>query len=76
MKKKDKPEKNGKATNGQTNGSLSHDDKVEEMINRFTQKRQENDVDKYFRALVKLQGSEGSDHSCRRYAQADEPRAD
>jgi len=58
MKKKDKPEKNGKATNGQTNGSLSHDDKVEEMINRFTQKRQENDVDKYFRALVKLQGSD------------------
>jgi len=58
MKKKDKPESNGKATNGHSKGQLTADEKVEEMINRFTQKRQDNDVDKYFRALVKLQGSD------------------
>ena len=57
MKSK-KPESNGKATNGKSNGHMTADEKVEEMVNRFTQKRQDNDVDKYFRALVKLQGSD------------------
>ena len=58
MKKKDKSESNGKATNGHSKGELSGDEKIEEMINRFTQKRKDNEVDKYFRALVKLQGSD------------------
>ena len=55
MQKK-KPESNGKATNGHSD--LTPDQKIEEMVNRFTQKRQDNDVDKYFKALVKLQGSD------------------
>ena len=57
MKKK-KPENNGEATNGHPAGNLTADEKVEEMVNRFTQKREDNEVDKYFRALVKLQGSD------------------
>jgi len=57
MKKK-KPEDNGEATNGHSNGHMSSEDKIEAMINRFTKKREENAVDKYFRALVKLQGSD------------------
>jgi len=57
MKKK-KPENNGEATNGHTDGHMTADEKVQEMVNRFTQKREDNEVDKYFRALVKLQGSD------------------
>ena len=55
-----KPKKNNseKATNGKSSGQLSHDEKVQEMVDRFTKKRQDNEVDKYFRALVKLQGSD------------------
>ena len=56
MKKK-KSESNGEATNGHTNG-MTPDEKIEEMVTRFTQKRDDNEVDKYFRALVKLQGSD------------------
>ena len=50
--------KEAKKSNGQSNGNLSHDEIVEAMVNRFTQKRKDNEVDKYFRALVKLQGSD------------------
>ena len=55
MKPKKKTEK---PTNGKTSSQLSHDEKVQEMVDRFTKKREDNEVDKYFRALVKLQGSD------------------
>ena len=55
MKSK-KPESNGKPTS--SHSDLTPDEKIEEMVNRFTQKRQDNAVDKYFKALVKLQGSD------------------
>jgi twitching motility protein PilT len=68
MKPKPKPQKqkptddHEAATNGQTdgesNGAPKLDDKIEAMVKRFTQKREDNAVDKYFRALVKLQGSD------------------
>ena len=45
------------ATNG--NGTTqSQDDVITRMVERFTQKRSEQEVDKYFRALVKLAGSD------------------
>ncbi len=64
--KKKNPADQDESTNGDTNGHTSGsasgasnlDDKVEEMIKRFTIKREDNEVDKYFRALVKLQGSD------------------
>jgi twitching motility protein PilT len=43
------------ATNGTTQ---SQDDVITRMVERFTQKRSEQEVDKYFRALVKLAGSD------------------
>ena len=59
---KKKPADNEETTNGQTNGSSNGasqlDEKIEAMVKRFTEKRADNEVDKYFRALVKLQGSD------------------
>ncbi|WP_075085896.1 type IV pilus twitching motility protein PilT [Mariniblastus fucicola] len=37
---------------------MTPDEKVEAMVSRFTEKRKDNEVDKYFRALVKLEGSD------------------
>ena len=56
-KKKTSDGQNGHA-NGSSNGQMTPDEKVEAMVNRFTQKREDLEVDKYFRALVKLQGSD------------------
>jgi len=60
--KKKNPTDHDKATNGHsngaTNGAPALDEKIEAMIKRFTVKRVDNAVDKYFRALVKLQGSD------------------
>jgi twitching motility protein PilT len=53
---------NGDASGVDLNGAVPAapvvDEKIEDMINRFTQKRADNQVDRYFRALVKLQGSD------------------
>ncbi len=61
-KKKKPADDHDEATNGQsngeTNGTPKLDDKIEAMVKRFTEKREDNAVDKYFRALVKLQGSD------------------
>ena len=48
---------NGEAT-GNDNGNGTGDAAVDEMVRRFTMKREEKEVDKYFRALVKLEGSD------------------
>ena len=49
----------GKATAGPTtNGNGTGDDAIDEMVKRFTMKREEKEVDKYFRALVKIEGSD------------------
>jgi twitching motility protein PilT len=45
-------------TNGASNGSSSEDDSMAKMVTRFTQKPEEREVNKYFRALVKLKGSD------------------
>lgn len=55
-------------TNGTTNGDAAtpeakvalspQDQKIEDMIHRFTVKREDNEVDRYFRVLVKLEGSD------------------
>ncbi|QEG25270.1 Twitching mobility protein [Mariniblastus fucicola] len=55
MKKKNNTED---TTNGHSNGQMTPDEKVEAMVSRFTEKRKDNEVDKYFRALVKLEGSD------------------
>ena len=55
-KKKKSDEHNGE--NGHSNGQMTPDEKVQAMVTRFTQKREDLEVDKYFRALVKLQGSD------------------
>ncbi len=59
MKKPKKKESLSDATaeNGNGNGS-SGDNAIDEMIRRFTTKHEEKEVDKYFRALVKLEGSD------------------
>lgn len=44
--------------NGSSNGTSSEQDTMAKMVMRFTQKREEREVDKYFRALVKLKGSD------------------
>ncbi len=47
------------ATAANGNGAeVSQDEVVARMVNRFTQKREEREVDKYFKALVKLSGSD------------------
>lgn len=40
------------------NGNGTGDQAIDEMIQRFTRKHQEKEVDKYFRALVKIEGSD------------------
>jgi twitching motility protein PilT len=40
------------------NGNGTGDQAIDEMVRRFTQKREEKEVDKYFRALVKIEGSD------------------
>ncbi len=45
------------AANGH-GADVSQDEVVARMVNRFTQKREEREVDKYFKALVKLSGSD------------------
>jgi len=53
-----KPKKKDTEKASKNKSQLSHDEKVQEMVDRFTMKREDNEVDKYFRALVKLQGSD------------------
>ena len=61
-KKESKPaaEENGtaKASNGKTSHEQAQDEAVERMVARFTTKQEEKEVDKLFRALVKLEGSD------------------
>jgi len=57
MKKPKKKESLSDATAENGNGS-SGDNAIDEMIRRFTTKHEEKEVDKYFRALVKLEGSD------------------
>ena len=59
MKKATKKENSASlaAENGNGSGS-SGDAAIEEMVRRFTTKHEEKEVDKYFRALVKLEGSD------------------
>ena len=56
------PEKNGAADRADSAGKTSHDqaqdEAVERMVARFTTKQEEKEVDKLFRALVKLEGSD------------------
>ncbi len=52
-----KKDKSKDSQNGKIKG-VSGDATIEAMVKRFTQVRQENEVDKYFRALVKSQGSD------------------
>ena len=60
------PEENGSSkpvestdpTTGKTAHEQSQDDAVARMIARFTTKQEEKEVDKLFRALVKLEGSD------------------
>ena len=40
------------------NGNGTGDQAIDEMVRRFTMKREEKEVDKYFRALVKIEGSD------------------
>ncbi len=46
------------SANGSAKGSAGAPDSMEAMVTRFTQKREDHEVDKYFRALVKLSGSD------------------
>lgn len=41
-----------------TNGNGTGDKAIDEMIRRFTSKHEEREVDKYLRALVKIEGSD------------------
>ncbi len=58
------PEENGaaestaQASGGKTAHDQAQDDAVERMVARFTVKQEEQPVDKLFRALVKLEGSD------------------
>ena len=55
-----KPDKAASETNGSTNanGSIDVEKMVEEMVSKYTKVKEELPVDKYFRALVKLEGSD------------------
>lgn len=44
--------------NGKSEKHDSRDETIDRMVKRFTEKRTEKEVDKYFRALVKLEGSD------------------
>jgi len=61
-KKESKPaaEENGAdaASNGTTSHEQAQDEAVQRMVARFTTKQEEKEVDKLFRALVKLEGSD------------------
>jgi len=62
-KKESKPaaEENGtadSASNGKTSHDQAKDEAVARMVARFTTKQEEQEVDKLFRALVKLEGSD------------------
>ena len=59
-KKEVKPSRSAASAedNGKSVSKESHDESVDRMISRFTEKRKEKEVDKYFRALVKLEGSD------------------
>ena len=53
------PEKNGAADSAdKTSHEQAQDEAVERMVARFTTKQEEKEVDKLFRALVKLEGSD------------------
>ena len=52
---KPKPEANG---SGNGNGAASSEDLIERMVSKYTKVKEELPVDKYFRALVKLEGSD------------------
>jgi twitching motility protein PilT len=54
---KKKPAKPEAAKNG-ASFEENEDAAIERMVKRFTVKKEEKDVDKYFRALVKLEGSD------------------
>ena len=61
MKVKPKPEKNDQKNNGAANGNgggIDVDKMVEDMVSKYTKVKEELPVDKYFRALVKLEGSD------------------
>jgi twitching motility protein PilT len=57
MKKLASKENSDTAVAENGNG-LTGDQAIDEMVRRFTTKHQEQEVDKYFRALVKLEGSD------------------
>ena len=62
-KKESKPaaEENGtadSASNGKTSHDQAKDEAVARMVAKFTTKQEEQEVDKLFRALVKLEGSD------------------
>ena len=44
--------------NGHGNGAIDVDQMVEDMVSKYTKVKEELPVDKYFRALVKLEGSD------------------
>ena len=48
----------GKASGGKTAHDQAQDDAVARMVAKFTTKQEEQEVDKLFRALVKLEGSD------------------
>ncbi len=55
---KKKPAKPESAPKGSASYQENEDEAIERMIKRFTEKKEEKEVDKYFRALVKLEGSD------------------
>jgi twitching motility protein PilT len=59
-KKEAKPSRSGHSAgdNGNSAKQESRDEVVDRMVSRFTEKHTEREVDKYFRALVKLEGSD------------------
>ena len=50
--------KTEKKTPTKAKSEMTHEEVVQAMVDRFTQVREECEVDKYFRALVKLEGSD------------------
>jgi twitching motility protein PilT len=53
-----KAEKETKSNDADSNGSIDVDQMVEQMVSKYTKVKEELPVDKYFRALVKLEGSD------------------
>ena len=60
MKVKSKPDKSDPQSNGASNGNggIDVEKMVEDMVSKYTKVKEELPVDKYFRALVKLEGSD------------------